>query len=48
MKEPADHRTRGAAERRGEIQERLLLSGLILASERPAKEISIEEVYAHA
>ena len=33
MKEPQDHRTRVAAERRNEAQERLLLSGLILASE---------------
>ena len=43
MNEPADHRTRGAAKPR----ERLF-SGLILASEKPAKEISIEEVYTHA
>ena len=48
MNEPQDHRTRVAAERRSETQEKLLLSGLILASERPAKEISIEEVYTHA
>jgi len=48
MKEPEDHRTRVAAERRSETQEKLLLSGLILASEKPAKEISIEEVYTHA
>ena len=47
MKEPEDHRTRVAAERRSETQERLLLSRLILASERPAKVISIEEVYTH-
>ena len=47
MKEPQDHRTRVAAERRSETQERLLLSGLILASEKPAKEISIEEVYTN-
>ena len=48
VKEPEDHRTRVAAERRNETQERLLLSGLILASEKPAKEISIEDVYTHA
>jgi AcrR family transcriptional regulator len=48
MKESEDHRIRVAAERRSETQERLLLSGLILASEKPAKEISIEEVYTHA
>ena len=48
MREPEDHRTRVAAERRSETQERLLLSGLILASEKPAKEISIEEIYTHA
>jgi hypothetical protein len=48
MKEPADHRTRVAAERRSETQERLLVSGLILASEKPAEEISIEEVYTNA
>jgi hypothetical protein len=47
MKEPEDHRIRVAAERRSETQERLLLSGLILASEKPVKEISIEEVYTH-
>ena len=47
MKEPEDHRTPVAAERRSETQERLF-SGLILASERPAKEISIEGVYTHA
>ena len=46
MKEPEDHRTPVAAERRSETQERLF-SGLILASERPVKEISIEEVYTH-
>ena len=48
MKEHADHRTRVAAERRRETQERLLVSGLILASERPVKEIGIEEVYTNA
>jgi hypothetical protein len=48
LKEPANHRTREAAERRSETQERLLLSGLILGSEKPAKEISIEEVYTRA
>jgi hypothetical protein len=48
MKEPEDHRTSLDAERRSETQERLPLGGLILASEWPAKEISIEEVYAHA
>ena len=47
MKEPEDHRTPVAAERRSEAQERLF-SGLILASERPVKEIGIEEVYTHA
>jgi TetR/AcrR family transcriptional regulator, ethionamide resistance regulator len=47
MKEPEDHRTRVAADRGSETQERLF-SGLILASERPVKEISIEEVYTHA
>ena len=47
MKEPEDYRTRIAAERRSKAQERLF-SGLILASERPAKEISIEKVYTHA
>jgi hypothetical protein len=47
VKEPEDHRTRIAAERRSETQERLF-SGLIFASERPAKVISIEEVYTHA
>jgi hypothetical protein len=34
MKKPQDHRTRVAAERRSETQEKLLLSGLILASEK--------------
>ena len=48
MKEPAAHRTRVAAERRSETQERLLVSGLILASERRVKEIGIEEVYTNA
>ena len=48
MKEPQDHRIRVAAERRNETQERLLLSGLILCSEKPAKEISIEEIYTRA
>jgi hypothetical protein len=48
MKEPEDHRIRVAAERRNETQERLLLSGLILGSEKPVKEISIEEIYTHA
>jgi hypothetical protein len=48
MKEPEDHRTSLAAERRSETQEILPLGGLILASERPAKEISIEEFYTHA
>jgi hypothetical protein len=47
MKEPADRRTRGVSERRSETQERLLLSGLIFVSEKPAKEISIEEVYTN-
>ena len=47
MKEPEDHRTRVAADRGSETQERLF-SGLILASERPAIEISIEGVYRHA
>jgi len=47
LKELADHRTRGASERRSETQERLLLSGLIFVSEKPAKEISIEEVYTN-
>jgi hypothetical protein len=46
MKEPEDHHTPVAAERRSETQERLF-SGLILASKRPVKEISIEEVYTH-
>jgi AcrR family transcriptional regulator len=48
MKESQDHRIRVAAERRNETQEKLLLSGLILGSEKPAKEISIEEIYTHA
>jgi len=48
MKEPEDHRIRVAAERRNETQEKLLLSGLILGSEKPTKEISIEEIYTHA
>ena len=48
MKEPKDHRIRVAAERRHETQEKLLLSGLILASEKPVKEIGIEEIYTHA
>jgi AcrR family transcriptional regulator len=48
MKDPQDHRIRVAAERRSETQERLLLSGLILGSEKPVKEISIEEIYTHA
>ena len=46
-KEPEDHRTRIAAERRSEAQEQLF-GGLILASERPTNVISIEEVYTHA
>jgi AcrR family transcriptional regulator len=48
MKEPEDHRIRVAAERRNETQEKLLLSGLVLNSEMPTKEISIEEIYTHA
>jgi hypothetical protein len=48
MNKPQDHRIRVAAERRNETQERLLLSGLILGSKKPAKEISIEEIYTHA
>jgi len=48
MRKPEDHRIRVAALRRNETQERLLLSGLILGSEKPAKEISIEEIYTHA
>ena len=48
MKEPEDHRIRVAAVRRNETQERLLLSGLILGTEKPVKEISIEEIYTHA
>lgn len=48
MKEQEDHRIRVAAERRNETQEKLLLSGLILGSEKPAKEISIEEIYTQA
>jgi len=48
MTEPEDHRIRVAAERRNETQEKLLLSGLILGSKKPAKEISIEEIYTHA
>jgi len=48
MKEPEDHRIRVAAVRRNETQEKLLLSGLILGSEKPVKEISIEEIYTHA
>ena len=48
MYDPQDHRPRVAAERRSETQEKLLLSGLILASEKPVKEISIEEIYTHA
>ena len=48
MKEPQDHRTRVAEERRSETQEKLLLSGLILSSKKPVKEISIEEIYTHA
>jgi AcrR family transcriptional regulator len=48
MKEIEDHRIRVAAERRNETQEKLLLSGLILSSKKPAKEISIEEIYTHA
>ena len=47
MKEPEDYRTRVAADRGSEAQERLF-SELILASEKPAKEISIEEIYTHA
>jgi len=46
MKEPEDQRTRVAADRGSESQERLF-SGPILASEWRAKEISIEEVYTH-
>ena len=48
MKEPQDHRIRVAEGRRIETQENLLLSGLILGSEKPVKEISIEEIYTHA
>jgi hypothetical protein len=48
MKELQDHRIRVAEERRNETRERLLLSGLFLGSEKPAKEISIEEIYTHA
>ena len=48
MNETQDHRIRVAAERRNETQEKLLISGLILTSEKPAKEISIEEIYTQA
>jgi len=48
MKELQDHRTRVAEERRNETQEKLLLSGLILSSEKPVKDISIEEIYTYA
>jgi TetR/AcrR family transcriptional regulator, ethionamide resistance regulator len=48
MKEIENHRIRVAAERRNETQEKLLLSGLILGSKKPVKEISIEEIYTHA
>ena len=48
MNESQDHRIRVAAECRNETQEKLLLSGLILGSEKPAKEINIEEIYTHA
>jgi hypothetical protein len=48
MEEPQGQRIRIAAKRRSETQERLLLSGLIVASKKPTQEISIEEVYTHA
>jgi hypothetical protein len=47
MKETEDRCTRVAAKRRSEAQERLF-SGPILGSEKPAKEISIKEIYTHA
>jgi hypothetical protein len=47
MKVPEDHRTRVAAKPRSEAQERLFCV-LIVVSEKPAKEISIEGVYTHA
>ena len=47
MKVPEDHRTRVAAKPRSEAQERLF-SVLIVVSEKPTKEISIEGVYTHA
>jgi AcrR family transcriptional regulator len=43
-----DHRVRVAAMRREEMQNRLLLSAIALASEKSIHEISIEEVVEHA
>ena len=43
-----DHRVRVAAMRREEMQNRLLLSAIALASEKSIHEISIEEIVEHA
>ena len=48
MDKAKDHRVRVAAIRREEMQERLLLSAMALASEKSIHEISIEEIVEHA
>lgn len=48
MDKVKDHRVRVAAIRREEMQSRLMLSGLTLASEKSIHEISIEEIIEHA
>ena len=48
MNKVKDHRVRVAAIRREEMQGRLLLSALALASEKSIHEISVEEIIEHA
>jgi len=48
MNKVTDHRVRIAAIRREEMQGRLLLSALALASEKSIHEISVEEIIDHA
>jgi len=48
MDKARDHRVRVAAIRREEMQDRLLLSAIALASEKSIHEISIEEIIEHA
>jgi AcrR family transcriptional regulator len=48
MDKVTDHRVRVAAIRREEMKDRLLLSVIVLASEKSIHEISIEEIIEHA